>query len=68
MLQAEQDRDLVRRQLAMDERERFLMKDVKGWQYGSVYNSDKFIRPSYVVTPAKGEKPERPIRLTQGAA
>ena len=52
----------------MDERERFLMKDVKGWQQGSVYNSDRFIRPSYVVTPAKGEKLDKPIRLTQGAA
>lgn len=76
----------------MEEREKFLMKDVKGWEYGSVYNADKFVpskpqfclaeaegvvftnylmfgwyrfvRPTYVVTPAKAEKPVIPIRVT----
>jgi len=43
VLQAEQDRDLVRRTLANSEREKFLMKDVKGWDYGSVYNTDKYV-------------------------
>ncbi|KAF8424091.1 GRIM-19 [Tirmania nivea] len=68
VLQAEQDRDIVRRTLANTEREKFLMKDVKGWDYGSVYNTDKFVKPTYVVTPMKAEKSEAPIRVTGGAA
>jgi len=47
LLEAENDRDLVRRQIAEAERERALMSDVKGWKMGSVYNSDKVIRPRY---------------------
>ncbi|KAF8476049.1 GRIM-19 [Kalaharituber pfeilii] len=68
LLQAEQDRDLVRRHLANEEREKFLMKDVKGWEFGSVYHSDRFIKPTYVVTPARAVKPDKPIRVTGGAA
>lgn len=41
LLQAEQDRDSVRRALAAEDREKFLMKDVKGWEYGNIYNNDK---------------------------
>jgi len=58
LLQAEQDRDSVRRALAAEDREKFLMKDVKGWEYGNIYNNDKFVRPTYVVTPMKAEKSE----------
>ncbi|KAI5842445.1 GRIM-19 [Morchella snyderi] len=47
LLEAESDRDHVRRMMAADARERELMKDVKGWKYGSVYNSDRFVRPTY---------------------
>jgi len=47
LLEAENDRDLVRRQIAEAEREKALMGDVKGWKMGSVYNSDKVIRPRY---------------------
>lgn len=43
LLEAESDRDHVRRMMAADARERELMKDVKGWKYGSVYNSDRFV-------------------------
>ncbi|RPA79126.1 GRIM-19 [Ascobolus immersus RN42] len=53
MLQAEVDRDTVRRQLAADAREKELMKDVPGWKNGSVYNSDRYVRPNYVVTPSQ---------------
>lgn len=42
VLQAEVDRDTVRRQLAIDAREKELMKDVDGWKAGSVYNSDRY--------------------------
>lgn len=42
-MQAETDRDLVRRVWAADEREKVLMKDVKGWKMGSVYHSDRFV-------------------------
>lgn len=42
MLQAEADRDDVRRYYANLERERELMKDVKDWDERSrVYNSDR---------------------------
>jgi NADH dehydrogenase (ubiquinone) 1 alpha subcomplex subunit 13 len=43
MLQAETDRDDVRRYWAAQEREKELMKDVKGWEFGSVYNSDRYV-------------------------
>lgn len=51
MLQAEADRDAVRRYLAAQDRERELMKDEKGWSFGSVYNSKRFVRPTFTVTP-----------------
>jgi len=51
VMQAETDRDLVRRVWAQEKREELLMSDVKGWKMGSVYNSDRFIRPTYTVTP-----------------
>ncbi|KAI5793821.1 GRIM-19 [Peziza echinospora] len=68
LLTAEKDRDLVRRTLANEDRERFLMKDVKGWKVGSVYNTDKFVKPTYVITPAEAEKPEKPIRTLYPSA
>ena len=42
MLQAEADRDDVRRHWAAEAREKELMKDVKGWKFGSVYHSDRY--------------------------
>lgn len=42
MLQAEADRDQVRRHLAAEEREKFLMKDNPDWKFGSVYHSDRY--------------------------
>ena len=59
LLEAENDRDLVRRQIAEAERERVLMSDVKGWKMGSVYNSDKVIRPKYGYGPDE-ELKEKP--------
>lgn len=56
LLEAESDRDLVRRQLAAEERERVLMTDVKGWKFGSVYNTDKIIRPTYAYGPSQVSK------------
>jgi len=51
LLQAEEDRDQVRRYLADQERERQLLgKNTK------IYNSDRFVRPTYVVTPEKPVK------------
>lgn len=43
MLQAEADRDDVRRYFAAQAREKELMKDVEGWKGGSVYNSDRYV-------------------------
>lgn len=43
MLQAEADRDDVRRHFAAQQREKELMKDVKGWDLGGVYNSDRLV-------------------------
>ncbi|KAA8909785.1 GRIM-19 protein [Sphaerosporella brunnea] len=61
MLQAEADRDDVRRYFAAQAREKELMKDEKGWDSASVYNVDnpyggpadrnRFIRPTYTVAP-----------------
>ncbi|KAF8537085.1 GRIM-19, partial [Trichophaea hybrida] len=42
MLQAEADRDDVRRFWAAEKREKELMKGVKGWETGGVYNSDRY--------------------------
>ena len=52
VLQAESDRDSVRRVWAAEKREEMLMSEVKGWRLGSVYNSDRFIRPTYDVAPS----------------
>ncbi|KAI0397960.1 NADH-ubiquinone oxidoreductase subunit [Xylariaceae sp. FL0594] len=47
VLQAEEDRDLVRKHLADQAREKELLgENVK------VYNSDRYVRPTYAVTPA----------------
>lgn len=43
VLEAESDRDAVRRQFAAEAREREIMKDVKGWKYGSVYNTERCV-------------------------
>lgn len=43
LLEAEADRDVVRRQIAAEARERELMKDVKGWKFGSVYNTERCV-------------------------
>ncbi|MCJ1338529.1 hypothetical protein MMC09_003818 [Bachmanniomyces sp. S44760] len=48
LLQAEEDRDLVRKHLADQAREKALL----GTQT-SPYNSDRFVRPHYAVTPTK---------------
>ena len=46
LLQAEEDRDLVRRHLADQAREKQLLgENIK------VYNSDRYVRPTYAVTP-----------------
>ncbi|KAI1432990.1 NADH-ubiquinone oxidoreductase subunit [Xylaria sp. CBS 124048] len=51
LLQAEEDRDLVRRHLADQAREKELLgENIK------VYNSDRYVRPTYAVTPANVTK------------
>lgn len=48
LLQAEEDRDQVRRYLADQAREKELMgENVK------VYNSDRFVKPTFSITPEK---------------
>ncbi|KAI1332442.1 NADH-ubiquinone oxidoreductase subunit [Xylariaceae sp. FL0255] len=51
MLQAEEDRDLVRRHLADQARE----KELLGENF-KVYNSDRFVRPTFAVTPGSVSK------------
>ncbi|TVY89868.1 NADH dehydrogenase [ubiquinone] 1 alpha subcomplex subunit [Lachnellula willkommii] len=51
MLTAEEDRDLVRRHLADQAREKALL----GSQT-SPYNSDKYVRPTYAITPSQVSK------------
>ncbi|RYP14656.1 hypothetical protein DL765_006222 [Monosporascus sp. GIB2] len=51
MLQAEEDRDLVRRHLADQARE----KELLGENF-KVYNSDRYVRPTYAATPANTTK------------
>ncbi|KAK9776161.1 putative GRIM-19 [Seiridium cardinale] len=47
LLQAEEDRDLVRRHLADQAREKQLLgENIK------VYNTDRYVRPTYAVTPS----------------
>ncbi|ROW02516.1 hypothetical protein VMCG_06009 [Cytospora schulzeri] len=48
-LQAEEDRDQVRRYLADQARERELM----GGENFKVYNSDRFVKPTFSITPEK---------------
>ncbi|KAI0880890.1 GRIM-19 [Annulohypoxylon maeteangense] len=47
LLQAEEDRDQVRRYLADQAREKELIGENM-----KVYNTDRFVRPTYAVTPA----------------
>jgi len=51
LLTAEEDRDLVRRHLADQAREKALL----GSQT-SPYNSDKYVRPTYAITPSQVSK------------
>ncbi|KAK7943909.1 uncharacterized protein PG986_013022 [Apiospora aurea] len=51
LLQAEEDRDLARRHMADQAREKQLTGD-----NFKVYNSDRFVRPTYAVTPANTTK------------
>jgi NADH dehydrogenase (ubiquinone) 1 alpha subcomplex subunit 13 len=52
MLEAEVDRDAVRRHFATIEKEKEIMKDVPGWDAEeSVYNDKKFRRPTFVSLP-----------------
>ncbi|KAF4970964.1 hypothetical protein FSARC_2067 [Fusarium sarcochroum] len=46
LLQAEEDRDQVRRYLADQKREKELLGD-----NAKVYNSDRFVRPTFAVSP-----------------
>ncbi|KKY34066.1 putative nadh:ubiquinone oxidoreductase 14kd subunit [Diaporthe ampelina] len=48
-LQAEEDRDQVRRHLADQQRERDLM----GGENFKVYNNERFVKPTFAVTPEK---------------
>lgn len=50
-LQAEEDRDQVRRYLADQQRERDLM----GGENFKVYNNDRFVKPTFAVTPEKSK-------------
>ncbi|KAI4864472.1 GRIM-19 [Hypoxylon rubiginosum] len=47
LLQAEEDRDLVRRHLADQAREKELLGENT-----KVYNSDRYVRPTFAVTPS----------------
>ncbi|KAK4136122.1 hypothetical protein BT67DRAFT_440262 [Trichocladium antarcticum] len=51
LLQAEEDRDLVRRHLADQAREKELMGSNT-----KVYNSDRYVRPTFAITPANVTK------------
>ena len=53
MLQAENDRDDVRRVWAAEERERVLMRGVEGWKVGQegVYNSKRYVRVAVAASP-----------------
>lgn len=50
-LQAEEDRDQVRRYLADQKRERDLM----GGENFKVYNNERFVKPTFAVTPEKSK-------------
>jgi hypothetical protein len=52
VLEAEQDRDTVRRHFGRIEREKEIMKDVEGWDAEeNVYHDKKFRKPAYVALP-----------------
>ncbi|KAI0118016.1 GRIM-19 [Hypoxylon sp. NC0597] len=51
LLQAEEDRDLVRRHLADQARE----KELRG-ENVKVYNSDRYVRPTFAITPSNVTK------------
>ncbi|KAI1499274.1 GRIM-19 [Biscogniauxia marginata] len=51
LLQAEEDRDLVRRHLADQARE----KELLGENF-KVYNSDRYVRPTFAITPTNVTK------------
>ena len=53
MLQAEEDRDAYRRQMAAMDREKEIMKHVKDWDAGkSVYNNgSRYTPPTFAVLP-----------------
>ncbi|KAK4107242.1 hypothetical protein N656DRAFT_785540 [Canariomyces notabilis] len=51
LLQAEEDRDLVRRHIADQEREKALV----GGNF-RVYNADRYVRPTFAATPANVAK------------
>ena len=55
MLQAEADRDAYRRRLASQAREAEIMKDVKGWDVKATPYHNRFVEPTYVVTPTVGK-------------
>lgn len=50
-LQAEEDRDQVRRYLADQQRERDLM----GGENFKVYNNERFVKPTFAVVPEKSK-------------
>jgi NADH dehydrogenase (ubiquinone) 1 alpha subcomplex subunit 13 len=54
LLQAEEDRDQVRRHYADAEREKTLLGSDEGFKLGKgIYHGDRFVRPTYAVTPEK---------------
>lgn len=55
VLQAEEDRDQVRRHLADQARERELLGGAGG-DSAKVYHSDRFVKPTFAVTPAERSK------------
>ncbi len=57
VLQAEIDRDNVRRFFATRARDEEAMKDVKGWQGNTDYHSDRFVKPTYAVVGGGAKKP-----------
>ncbi|KAK6505279.1 hypothetical protein TWF481_007188 [Arthrobotrys musiformis] len=69
VMQAEEDRDMVRRVWAGERREELLMQDVKDWKFGSVYNSNRFVRPTFVPTPSQitAGRPPHVVREADGS-
>lgn len=56
MLQAEADRDAYRRRMATQAREAEIMKDVKGWDEKASLYHNRYMEPTFVVTPTIGKK------------